>query len=586
MLTRVKFLWKSLALLPEVSKRKYWFLTSIRAAVGAFDLVALGLVTLIGQLAFAKSKEENVSGLAAQLIQQISFNAASTKSQMMLLTLWVLLFFIVKATLSFFINLKMFRFLAKEEIRCGKRLVESIFNASYVQTKQKSSQDVSQVVTLGTTAAVPRVLGFSSVVVSEGTLLLLLGVLFLAIEPILTIVLSVYFVILGTAMHFFVARPLESYGRIIASTTSNSFRTIQEGIRSFREIFVLNKSKFFVNRFISSKKEAAERTSHVLTLSTAPRHIVDTALIVGIALVGFVAFTQNDSSSAAQSISFALIAGTRVAPSLLAIQGALAAIRQAGGESEGVYELAIAENNSLNKVERLDSVEETFKDVRSISLGVSIDVVNFSFTYPDRDVPALNNLSLSIPCGSLVGISGESGSGKSTFVDAILGVIEGEGEIKLSGFKPSQFLEKFPGKIGYVPQETVLIEGTIAENIAFGCEGESVDLQLVGCCLEKVGLQSFVATFSDGVSTQVGEFGGFLSGGQRQRVGIARALYTNPELLVLDESTNALDAHSANVIKDLIDSLRGNVTTIIISHQSDVISECDLLFKFYDGRIA
>jgi ABC-type multidrug transport system fused ATPase/permease subunit len=445
---------------------------------------------------------------------------------------------------------------------------------------------VSHVVTLGTTAAVPRVLGFSSVVVSEATLLLLLGVLFLIIEPILTIVLSVYFVLIGTAMHVFIARPLENYGNIVAATTSNSFRTIQEGLRSFREIFVLNKSEFFVSRFVSSKKEAAERTAHVLTLATAPRHIVDTALIVGIALVGFVAFAQNDSSSAAQSISFALIAGTRVAPSLLAIQGALAAIRQAGGESEGVYELARAEKKSFNKVGGVYTEVERLKERHSNAHGVSIDVANFSFTYPDRDVPALRNLSLVIPSGSLVGISGDSGSGKSTFVDAILGVIEGEGEIKLSGFKPSQFVEKFPGKIGYVPQETILIEGTIAENIAFGCERESVDMRLVECCLDKVGLKSFVASFSDGVSTQVGEFGGFLSGGQKQRVGIARALYTNPELLVLDESTNALDINSANAIKDLIESLRGNVTTIVISHQADVISDCDLLFNFHEGRSA
>jgi ABC-type bacteriocin/lantibiotic exporter with double-glycine peptidase domain len=108
----------------------------------------------------------------------------------------------------------------------------------------------------------------------------------------------------------------------------------------------------------------------------------------------------------------------------------------------------------------------------------------------------------------------------------------------------------------------------------------------VECCLDKVGLKSFVASFSDGVSTQVGEFGGFLSGGQKQRVGIARALYTNPELLVLDESTNALDINSANAIKDLIESLRGNVTTIVISHQADVISDCDLLFNFHEGRSA
>ncbi len=554
--------------------------------MGVLDVIALGFVGLIGQLALAKSNEENVVGLSGDLIQQISFGATNTKNQFMYLTLWVLLFFIGKASLSYLANARMFSFLAREEINCGRRLAEGIFSTSLVETKKWSSQQVSQVVTQGTIAAVPRVLGFSSVVVAEGALLALLGILFVIIEPGLTVVLSLYFVLLGSAMHFVIARPLENYGKTVAVTTSDSFRTIQEGIRTFREIFVLNRSDFFVRRFVASKKEAAEKTAHVLTLTTAPRHIVDTALIVGIALVGVFAFSQNDPGEAARSISFVLIAGTRVAPSLLAIQGALAAIRQAGGESEGVYELSRTSRYDLNNnAAGFSTTLDLGGDVAS-SRGVSIDVQNFSFTYPDRDVQALKNITLFIPAGSLVGISGESGSGKSTFVDAILGVIKGDGAINISGSAPTDFLHRFPGKLGYVPQETVLIEGTIAENIAFGCDDSEINMKLVNNCLEKVGLQSLVATYSEGTSTQVGEFGGFLSGGQKQRIGIARALYTSPDLLVLDESTSALDTDSANVIKRLVDTLRGQVTTIIVSHQSDFIAECDIQLKFANGELS
>ncbi len=554
--------------------------------MGVLDVIALGFVGLIGQLALAKSKEENVVGFSGNLIEQISFGATNTKNQFMYLTLWVLLFFIGKASLSYFTNARMFKFLAREEINCGRRLAEGIFSTSLVETKKRSSQQVSQVVTQGTIAAVPRVLGFSSVVVAEGALLTLLGILFVIIEPGLTVVLSLYFLILGSAMHFVIAQPLENFGKTVAVTTSDSFRTIQEGIRTFREIFVLNRADFFVRRFVASKKEAAEKTAHVLTLTTAPRHIVDTALIVGIALVGVFAFSQNDPGEAARSISFVLIAGTRVAPSLLAIQGALAAIRQAGGESEGVYELARTSQYDLNKSGTALPDAKNLVEQGASSHGVSIDVRNFSFAYPDRDVSALKNITLSIPAGSLVGISGESGSGKSTFVDAVLGVIQGDGEISISGFAPTEFLHRFPGKLGYVPQETVLIEGTIAENIAFGCDESEINMELVEYSLEKVGLQTLVATYPEGTSTQVGEFGGFLSGGQKQRIGIARALYTAPELLVLDESTSALDIDSANVIKRLVDTLRGQVTTIIVSHQSDFIADCDIQLRFARGELS
>jgi ABC-type multidrug transport system fused ATPase/permease subunit len=581
----VKYLRASLALLPHMSRRRFWILTSIKATVGVLDVVALGFVGLIGQLALANSKDENVGGLSGDIIGQISFGATNTKNQFMYLTLWVLLFFIGKASLSYFTNARMFSFLAQEEINCGRRLAEGIFSTSLVETKKRSSQQVSQVATQGTIAAILRVLGFSSVVVAEVALLVLLGMLFVILEPGLTVVLSIYFVLLGSAMHFVIARPLENYGKTVAVTTSDSFRTIQEGIRTFREIFVLNKADFFVRRFVASKKEAAEKTAHVLTLTTAPRHIVDTALIIGIALVGVYAFSQNDPNEAARSISFVLIAGTRVAPSLLAIQGALAAIRQAGGESEGVYELARTSQYDLSKSGTVFAKAKTLAEEDASSHGVSIDVQNFSFAYPDRDISALKNITLSIPAGSRVGISGESGSGKSTFVDAILGVIQGDGKISISGFAPTEFLSRFPGKLGYVPQETVLIEGTIAENIAFGCEESEINMELVQNCLEKVGLQNLVATYSEGTSTQVGEFGGFLSGGQKQRIGIARALYTAPELLVLDESTSALDADSANVIKNLIGTLNGTVTVVIISHQPDSISECDVQLKFGNGLL-
>jgi ATP-binding cassette, subfamily B, bacterial PglK len=581
----VKYLRASLALLPKTSRSRFWILTSIKAAVGVLDVIALGFVGLIGQLALAESRDETLVGTSEGVIRQISFGATDTKNQFTFLTIWVLLFFVGKAILSYVTNSRMFKFLAREEINCGRRLAEGIFKTSLVETKRRSSQQVSQVVTQGTIAAVPRVLGFSSVVAAEGALLVLLGTLFVIIEPGLTVVLSVYFLLLGTAMHVVIARPLDSYGKTVAVTTSDSFRTIQEGIRTFREIFVLNRADFFVRRFVNSKKEAAEKTAHVLTLTTAPRHIVDTALIVGIALVGVFAFSQNNPGEAAQSISFVLIAGTRVAPSLLAIQGALAAIRQAGGESEGVYELARSSQYDLTEMKLTVSEADSLNEVAPNSHGVSVEVDNFSFTYPDREIPALKNITLSIPKGSLVGISGESGSGKSTFVDAILGVIQGDGAINISGFAPTDFLHRYPGKLGYVPQETVLIEGTIAENIAFGCSDSEINLKLVNNCLEKVGLQTLVATYSEGTSTQVGEFGGFLSGGQKQRIGIARALYTSPDLLVLDESTSALDIDSANVIKNLIEKLRGNVTVIIISHQSDFITDYDFRIKFSGGSL-
>lgn len=577
----MKFLLKSLDLLKPHQRHQYWLLVLLRTLVGGIDVLALGVVALIGQLAVSLSRSESLSGFSLDVINLITFGQRSDEGKFIILSLVALAFFVFKATLSVLVTSRIFYFLAAKEVEVGEGLVRRIFSAKLTDLKLMSSQEVSHSVTQGVIAAVPRVLGYAGIVISEAGLLLLLLLLFFVSQPLMTIILAVYFSLVGLVLHLVVARPSEEFGQIVAETTTDSYRTIQEGLRSYREVSVLGRREFFVNRYGRAKRKAAYKTASVLTLVGLPRHIVDTALLFGIAIASLTAFaTNNDVADATRNVSFVLIAGTRIAPALLSLQGSLAAMRQAGGESFGVYQIwQMAPTNQRSKSELSTAASTPF----DLSKAPSISVQNLNFQYPNSEKPVLQGISLEIAGGEHAAITGPSGSGKSTFADILLGLLDDHHSIRIGGMHPSQIITEIPGYLGYVPQETVLIDGTVAENVAFGIERNFIDIEKVKDCLKAVGMWEFVSGLPNTVCSVVGEFGGLLSGGQRQRIGIARALYTDPKVLVLDESTSALDAESEKAIRDVVNRLINQVTVIVISHSQQYVEGMTKIIYFEDG---
>ena len=199
---------------------------------------------------------------------------------------------------------------------------------------------------------------------------------------------------------------------------------------------------------------------------------------------------------------------------------------------------------------------------------------------------AISNISLDISELTISAIVGPSGAGKTTLVDAILGVVTPEeGEIKISGHNPLDSISLWPGAISYVPQDVKIFSGTVAENVALGFPSEHIDVSQIKKSLASAHLLEFALSLPQGLDTQVGDGGSNLSGGQRQRLGIARALYTNPKLLILDEATSALDGETEAEITDAIYSLKGRTTLIIIAHRLSTIMNADHVIYMQDGKI-
>jgi len=216
----------------------------------------------------------------------------------------------------------------------------------------------------------------------------------------------------------------------------------------------------------------------------------------------------------------------------------------------------------------------------------NIKVDNVSLTYPNKNTPAIENISFTIPMGKSVAFVGSSGAGKTTIIDVLLGVlIPDTGSVQISDTSPQVAVAKWPGAISYVPQDVVIAAGTIRENVALGYPLAEATNELVLSALKIAQLEKFIASLPEGIDTQVGERGTKISGGQRQRLGIARAMFTRPHLLVLDEATSSLDGETEAGISAAIQALRGSTTVVMIAHRLSTVRDADIVIYMDKGKV-
>ena len=214
-----------------------------------------------------------------------------------------------------------------------------------------------------------------------------------------------------------------------------------------------------------------------------------------------------------------------------------------------------------------------------------IELRNISYSYPNAEKKILSDICLNIKSGQSIGLIGKSGSGKSTLADVLLGLLQpSSGEICFDGVVINESIRGRNKLTGYVPQENFLIDDTLERNIAFG-KDDKIDISLLEKVIEMSQLKELVSGMPSGIKTIVGERGVRLSGGQKQRIGLARALYHDPPILILDEATSSLDEETETDIMKVINKLKGERTLIIIAHRLSTTKNCDRIFTLDNGQI-
>jgi ATP-binding cassette, subfamily B, bacterial PglK len=311
------------------------------------------------------------------------------------------------------------------------------------------------------------------------------------------------------------------------------------------------------------------------------KYFIESTLIVGALLISATQFAFQASRHAIGTLAVFLATGTRLAPAIMRIQQGAITIRNSSA----------VETPTLDLIDSLDSYVSVDEVVGNLDLEhhgfkSEVEMSNISFSYPESTTPALLNIELKIEEGMRVAIVGSSGAGKTSLVDLLLGIFQPDfGEVKISGLPPLLAINSWPGAIAYVPQDIVISNGTIRRNVGLGFPIDAATDEIVFNALKIAQLTDFVTELDKGIDSEVGIRGTKMSGGQRQRLGIARAMFTNPKLLVLDEATSSLDGITEFAISEAINALKGSVTVIMIAHRLSTARSADLVVYIDRGRL-
>ena len=413
------------------------------------------------------------------------------------------------------------------------------------------------------------------VLLTDGLVATGLFVMLLVVEPLGTLCVLVLFVVAGLGFQLSTRKRIAQWGKARKFHAGKVLQHLQQGLSGAKEIKMLGRERKFLDDHEAHLKVSLDVDRRYVMLQSLPRLFFEAVAVVGLAVLVIIMVSSGDEiKDILPTLGLFAATAFRVMPSI----GRVIASVQTIGYNKAFMKTVYSDSLLPRDVSQSESSHLSFKR--------EIEVRNVSFKYASAHRPSLSGVNIKIGKGEAVGIIGASGAGKSTLVDVLLGLLSPEnGEILVDGIDIQNNLRSWQDHIGYVPQTIYLVDDTLARNVAFGLPDDLVDHDAVARSIKAAQLDEFVATLPDGINTIVGERGVRLSGGQRQRIGIARALYNDPEILVLDEATSSLDTETEQGVMDAVKELLGTKTIVIIAHRTTTVSYCTKVYKMDKAQI-
>lgn len=415
--------------------------------------------------------------------------------------------------------------------------------------------------------------------IAEIGVCVLMGVFLLTVSKTITIVVVGLLVICVLGFAGATKKVSRGLGRDCQGYKAKIYQWINQALGGIKEVKILNREEYFLNSYNSYYEKYAHALRILKLLGMVPKYFVEAVCMSGLvlAIIIKILFGEADMIHFIPQLAVFATAAFRLLPSVGRINGYLTQMMSALPSVDLVY-------HDLKEVE--DYQESVRQEGALFILEEGIRIVNLSYRYPDGAEDVIYMANFMIPKGKTVAFIGPSGTGKTTMVDVILGLLTPTaGYVYADRIDIHKNLNNWHRQIGYIPQNIYLADDTIRANIAFGVYEGEIDDEAVLRAVKQAQLEQFIMTLPEGLNTYVGDRGVRLSGGQRQRIGIARALYHNPEVLVLDEATSALDNETETAVMESIDSLQGMKTMLIIAHRLTTIRNADIIFEVSDGKV-
>ena len=572
---------RAVAILSARDRRKSLGIILIQLCLGVFDLIGVLVIGVLGMLVVTGLESRTPSARVSMILDFLHLSGQSLQMQSVMLGILSSILLVSKTVISIFFTRRILFFFSNRAAYISTNLVSRLLSQSLIGIQSRTSQETLFAATRGVEFVTIQVLATSIVLVSDISLLLILCMGLFIVDPATAIgtvfIFFIIFLILNRTMGIRAGK----LGSQSSKLNISSNQKIIEVFSTYRESVAGNRRDYYAGEIEKHRVALAKTSAEFSFLPYISKYVIETSVLLGAIFIGGVQFYFQDASHAISTLAIFLAAGTRIAPAVLRIQQGSLQILGGLGQGKPTLDLIDELRNIPTNVSSFDKI-----DLYHEGFEPEVIISHLEFTYPESKIKAVSDVDITIKKGELIALVGPSGSGKSTLIDLLLGVlVPDHGHVLTSGLPPLLAAAKWSGAIAYVPQDAVIISGTIRENVSLGYPLADATDELVIDALRVAQLDKFVKELPAGLDTQVGERGTKISGGQRQRLGIARALFTRPLLLVLDEATSALDGETEAGISAALQALHGSTTIIMIAHRLSTIKNADQVVYFDAGKV-
>ncbi len=573
-----------LNLVSRSDRIKLFLVSLIQIFLAFLDLIGVAFFGLIGSVTVAAISSTKVAGRTESVLNFIGLENYTSQVQVVVLGLLAGALMVIKTFASLYFNKKIIFFLSRRSAIISANLTSNLFKKSFIEIKKQGSQKLIYSLTTGVDRITIGVLATSVMLVADFALLAVLLLGLIAVSTTMTLILLATLILAATVLHLAVKNKNKKAEILKARYMVDSSEKIFEAVGSYRELLLRGKRQYYAEVIGAARMSQADATANVNYLTNINKYILEASVLLITLLIAGIQFLLSNALRSVATLTLFFAAISRIAPAVFRIQQNLLNIKGALGGAKPTLDL-------INSLELSTNLLNTENDIEMVSIahqGFSgrLDIKDLHFKYPGSEKYAVQGVSLQLISGKQVAVVGPSGAGKSTFVDLLLGLYHpSSGSVQINNLDAIDAIERWPGAIGYVPQEIQLVSGSIIENVLLGFKDNTENRRHVVNALKKAELNEYLDANETISDLNIGDDGGKLSGGQRQRIGIARALLTNPKILVMDEATSSLDAQTEDNIAKAINRVKENCLVIVVAHRLATVRRADLVIYLENGRV-